>query len=63
MPGCCEYKLWQPKIFGDIQISKQAGLEAQSGVDKLKRHDSKDTAAFNLTGFGQDNRFIAPLIK
>ena len=39
-------------------ILKEAGLEGKPGVDKLRFHDLRDTAATNLSGPGEDITFI-----
>ena len=40
-------------------ILKNAGLYGKPGVDKLRLHDLRHTAAANLARSGKDNKFIA----
>lgn len=40
-------------------ILKKAGLEGKPGVDKLRFHDLRHTAATNLARAGKDMKFIA----
>jgi integrase len=62
-----EYLIVNPKTgrnFGSITkswngILKKAGLEGTPGVDKLRFHDIRHTAATNLGRAGKDIKFIA----
>lgn len=62
-----EYLFVNPKTgnrFTTIQnswngILKKAGLEGKPGVDKLRFHDLRHTAATNLARGGKDMKFIA----
>jgi len=65
--GESEYLFVNPKTgtrYTTIQnswngILKKAGLRGKAGVDKLRFHDLRHTAATNLARAGKDMKFIA----
>jgi len=63
----CKYLFVNPKTgtrFTDIKnswngILKKAGLNGKPGVDKIRFHDLRHTAATKLARAGKDMKFIA----